>query len=745
MLKKTTTDLWSMLLLFLIIIVFFGHLFYSQSIFINPDFGRSDLIHFNIPIRYSMALSLKQFQLPLWEPRIGQGFPVFAEGQIGLFYLPNLIFFFILPFDIAFNLGYVFAFSIAAIGTYLFCRSIGLTHFPSILAGITYAFCPTLILRLHHYNFLQAASLLPFYFLLVSLFFNTRKIFYLLCLSLIVSQQIFIGFPQITFYSVLACTIYILFNLKFKKSRIQSPFKIIALFTLVILLGIVIGTLQLAGTYELSKNSLRTEAIDPLKILRDFPFNPQNLLTIFDPFALGSVKDGTYPQWVAGSWGIFWENNAYFGLVPLSLIFLLTLFLSLNRLRRKYIRITVFFLSLASLGILLSLGAYGPLHPIFSIPPFNFFRVPSRFLIYTFFSAAVLAAIALNEFQSSKRIGMLSFSINIQGKKTSNIRKGIVILITAIAIFDIFRVWYSYPLTTSTSSLFKTPESIEGLFLDKRLAAFGVLKDWNEVFLHSNWHESKKSYLFFKNYMAQNSNILFGQSNVLSYSGMSPKRIDLIDALLSGTVQVGEDKVVISHQGQNILNFSNVGYLAVPEIIDSEDWVQQKKIEHEGRSIYLYKNIKVLDHLYLVQNYTVHPTFDEIVNRLKDPSFNPNDAVILEKDPKLNLEKNMEGNSAKIVDYKSTKVKISASLNSAAILVLSDSFYPGWKAKVNGKNQEIFSANLNSRALVLEKGKHEVIFYYEPVYFPIASSISLGSLALTVGAIYITKKRGTAI
>jgi uncharacterized membrane protein YfhO len=63
---------------------------------------------------------------------------------------------------------------------------------------------------------------------------------------------------------------------------------------------------------------------------------------------------------------------------------------------------------------------------------------------------------------------------------------------------------------------------------------------------------------------------------------------------------------------------------------------------------------------------------------------------------------------------------------------LTDSYYPGWKAYIDGQEQTILRADRLFRALPLKTGSHTVRFVYNPASFNlglisfIVSFIALG-------------------
>ncbi len=91
------------------------------------------------------------------------------------------------------------------------------------------------------------------------------------------------------------------------------------------------------------------------------------------------------------------------------------------------------------------------------------------------------------------------------------------------------------------------------------------------------------------------------------------------------------------------------------------------------------------------------------------------------------------GKEAVIREYRPQKVTIEAQLAQNGFLVLSDIWYPGWKAKVDGKEAEILQAYHLFRAVQVPSGRHTVVFEYDPLSFKIGLWItSLTILCLVI-------------
>ena len=713
MLKRIWIKFWPGILLTIVVVIFFNKILFFGETFINPDYGRSDLLHFNIPIRYSAWEAVRNFEIPFWEPRIGQGFPLLDEGQVGFFYLPNLLFSF-LPFWLSFNVGLVFTFIMAAVGTYLLSRSFKISEGPALLAGLTYAFSPILILRLHHYNLIQSAAIFPLILWSLNSFFNSKKIVYFGIFALLLSQQIFIGFQQITTYTAVASILFFIFKVQTNYKKKGVRLKVGAVFFGSITLAVLIAAVQVNSTLTLLNASSRIQSQTPQKILSDFPLNPSNLKTLIDPFILGNANNASYPRWIAGQWGIFWENNLYFGLSQLALIFVLTL----EIIRRKidfFNKNLFFFYFLGVLGILLALGKFAPFHPIFSIPPISFFRVPSRFLILTFLSAAILSSAGL---EHVKNLFKNTYSKSI-----------VISIILMLSIFDVFRVWYQYPATVKVKDLQEAPQFAKQISSDSRTGTFGQTKEWNNIFLQKGWEGQEEKYLFFKNLMDQNLNIIYGVNNTFSYAAMSPRRSAYIESIIKQNAKENENSLAFSPLAQKLLDISNTKYVISTKKIESQRLELLNNVKKDDLAFYLYINRQSLPRVFTVSNYQSAKTLDQIIGILNSEQFDPNKEVVLEEPLQIKPSNNANIESkVELQKHSRNLVVISTSTSEDSILVLSDSYYPGWKATIDDESTKVFPANINSRAIILPKGNHTIQFKYAPERLGVSALVSAFSL-----------------
>jgi hypothetical protein len=95
-----------------------------------------------------------------------------------------------------------------------------------------------------------------------------------------------------------------------------------------------------------------------------------------------------------------------------------------------------------------------------------------------------------------------------------------------------------------------------------------------------------------------------------------------------------------------------------------------------------------------------------------------------------------------ILRHSPHQVRVRAIAPSPAYLVLSDSFFPGWEACVDGKPAPIFKANFLVRAVWVPEGDHEVVFKYNPVMYRTGRAVSLCSALICIGIIGFDLYRG---
>jgi len=142
---------------------------------------------------------------------------------------------------------------------------------------------------------------------------------------------------------------------------------------------------------------------------------------------------------------------------------------------------------------------------------------------------------------------------------------------------------------------------------------------------------------------------------------------------------------------------------------------------------------------------------DDVLARLKDPAFNPNEKAIVSRESlpagETGDPRSLVGatavpfSAAQISRYESQLVRIEAEVPAPALLVLNDANYPGWRAYVNGQPAALVKANYLFRGVLLPAGKSTVEFKYQPRSFQIGAAISFAAFAILAGLVFGERRR----
>jgi len=101
--------------------------------------------------------------------------------------------------------------------------------------------------------------------------------------------------------------------------------------------------------------------------------------------------------------------------------------------------------------------------------------------------------------------------------------------------------------------------------------------------------------------------------------------------------------------------------------------------------------------------------------------------------------------TAAIVSYTPERVEITTHLNSPGWLVLTDTYYPGWQAWIDGQPVKIRPVNILFRAVETPQGRHTVVFAFKPESFwwgAIISSVTLLAVILGLAGLLFPKIAG---
>lgn len=97
--------------------------------------------------------------------------------------------------------------------------------------------------------------------------------------------------------------------------------------------------------------------------------------------------------------------------------------------------------------------------------------------------------------------------------------------------------------------------------------------------------------------------------------------------------------------------------------------------------------------------------------------------------------------TVQLVTYSAEQSAFDTSAPADGLLVVSENFYPGWRATVDGQPAEILRANLTLRAVPVSAGQHRVEMWYDPLSFKLGGALSAITLAACIVALLVLARR----
>ena len=227
----------------------FWDLLILKTAFIKRDYLQQFFPWFNL-----YADSIKGFHLPLWIRHIQCGFPLFAEGQIGVLYPFNLLFFFFLPFKLAYNYSFLFHFILTGIFTYLLSRKLGADIWGGALSAVFICFGSVHAGCFVRISALMSLTWFPLVLLIFEEYLEKKNKGLLLWLGLVIGIQILAGSFQMTFYAVFFYLLYFLYRNYLDKNSTLFFIRDIAV---ILSIALLISLPQIIATFQLSQYSNR--------------------------------------------------------------------------------------------------------------------------------------------------------------------------------------------------------------------------------------------------------------------------------------------------------------------------------------------------------------------------------------------------------------------------------------------------------------------------------------------------------
>jgi hypothetical protein len=226
---------------------------------------------------------------------------------------------------------------------------------------------------------------------------------------------------------------------------------------------------------------------------------------------------------------------------------------------------------------------------------------------------------------------------------------------------------------------------------------------------------------------------LFGVENPAGYEAIIPQHFVLFCHEAGGIVDPAGRAVFFTDFTSRLLPLTAMKYLFMPFALQPGPPFRRVR---EWGPLRLYENPEALPRAWLVTEVRTAMSPAQALDLIKAGDFNPRRAVVLEPAGPLSPPAPSAGpGSVRWIERSTDRLALEVTAPSDAVLVLSETDYPGWEAAIDGKEAAIHRANFAFRAVSVPAGAHrvEMRFRPEPVRTGLMGSLLCALLALGYG------------
>lgn len=722
----------------------------------------SDAVSLFYPPKALAADFIKKGELPLWNPYMFGGYPLFASVQFGLLF-PTMIFYLIFKTTLAWTLQTISQPILASFFMYLLLRHFKLDKLSSIFGSIAYGFGGFTILWMQWNTQANTALFLPILILLEDKYLTSKQLKWGVLFSIFISLQILAGYLPVLPFTLVSLIMWLVFKARRK-------------FSLTIILFILLGIL-LSSVFSLpvSEHILTSQRQVEVLVSGEPFISPINLITLIAPDFFGN--DATRNFWGSGD---HMDFTLYTGIVTLifALIGAKQYFKKVEIRFAIFLFITTLIITIANplsiflykLGIwggpsitmnranfminfsLAILGAYG----VSLIKNFysNLSLKPSIWIssIFTGVSVGLFMSKYILTHSHAQLIDDISIWLSHINISLRNLILPIFLLITVSILIWLIKKIKGFRLITTSAFI---------LILILDLFRFGL--KFNTFSKPALAYPETPITKFLEKYpndrfiaepdaLPANMWLPFKISSMAGYDGVYP----LTTAKLLAVSESGDYKAapmirwgVLHNFNSRILDETNTSFLVAVTrddkgLVSDNGQISYKlrlpkyKEVFKDKSVVVLENIQSLPRVYLTKQ-VIKASDQDTLKYMLDVNF-PIKTTAITNDFEFNnpITETLNSNLS-YQQVTNSHIMIKTNSNLDAYLVVLDSFYPGWKALIDGKESKIYRTNYNFRGVVLPKGHHIVEFIYAPKSLEFGAIITVISFGVVILLLFYPK------
>lgn len=161
--------------------------------------------------------------------------------------------------------------------------------------------------------------------------------------------------------------------------------------------------------------------------------------------------------------------------------------------------------------------------------------------------------------------------------------------------------------------------------------------------------------------------------------------------------------------------------------------MDEQYVKVYDREVVVYQNLLAAPRAFLVGEARPAADLPEARQVMRDRQINPSRTVVLEAtgDAVLPASEEVRG-AVRVVDQTATALVLDVTTDRPAVVLMTDTFYPGWQASVDGQTVPIYAADVAFRGVLVDAGEHRLVVTYR------STSVIAGLLVAAIGVLALS-------
>jgi hypothetical protein len=704
---------------------------------------------------------------PLWNPYLFGGMPYVAAMHGDIFY-PIFLLRMIVPTDVAMTWTFIIHLVLAGTFTFVFLRASGFSFAGALIGGLAYMLGGQLasLVSPGHDGKLYVSTLFPLGLFLLLRWIRDGALWASGAIALVVGLAVLSPHPQLLQYMLLGSAAYALFvaTRAWRGGALSSRQAVarLGVALVAVIIGGLIGAVQYLPVREYVAWSPRAGGIRDYAVATSYAWNLEEVLDAYLPQFSGILE----AYW--GRNGIHFHSQ-YVGASVLVLMF--AAFIGLKRDERR--SEIWFWTGVLIVALLWALGGDTPFYrlPYTIIPGTKFFRAPATVFFVGALAIAYLAGVGTQRLLS-RDVGqryLLGWAIGaavIALAATLGVITGIAEMVAPAEMLDRVRVNRTATMLGAWRSLFAVllTVAIGAMVLRGRLTATMATWALAAVVAVDLWSVMREYWIF-----SPPARRLFAADPTIEYIRRQPQpaRVlalqlarDTVDRdanLIGDGLMVHRIRTTLGYHGNQLARYNQLlQHLENPAVwrltntqflltnastvpIAGATLAVGPATTARGSTVWLYRLPGEQPYAW-VTPLIVKAEDEAVFGTLLDPRFDLRTAVLFDTSARVRAAEGVTSLpqplavSAQVSRY--APGKVSLALDSPApqgsALVVSENFYPGWTATVDGRPATVGRADYTLIGVELPTGARSVELSFSSAAYARGKLMTLAALFMSV-------------